>query len=199
MEGPARDDRDPAFSDLRHPDGPARNNGADRAKKIAEKTDAANGVGTVTGAARTIRRNAMTHLENHAGIDCGHQDVVENDGYQGYRLREWIKVRWAEGAPLPAHDRVSDLGDRDNDRVSVRVDDRDNDRVNAPANVRVKRRREWIIAELDGGRKLRVPDIAKALGCSEKTAQRDLGALRTAGKIDFTGSPRGGHYRLKAT
>ena len=157
------------------------------AEEIAKKTDAANGVGTVTGAARTIRRNAMTHLENHAGIDCGHQDVVENDGYQGYRLRQWIKVRWAEEAPLPADDRVSDR------------DDRDNDRVNAPTNVRVKRRREWIIAQLGGGRKLRVPDIAKALGCSEKTAQRDLGALRKAGNVEFTGSPRAGHYRLKAT
>jgi DNA-binding response OmpR family regulator len=53
-------------------------------------------VGTVTGAARTIRRNATEHLKRELNVESGKQDVLANDGYQGYRLKAWITVRWID-------------------------------------------------------------------------------------------------------
>jgi hypothetical protein len=40
--------------------------------------------------------NVALHLKRELNVECGEQDVLENDGYQGYRLEAWITVRWVE-------------------------------------------------------------------------------------------------------
>jgi hypothetical protein len=59
-------------------------------------------------------------------------------------------------------------------------------------------RHAWILQELAKGRRLKAPDVAEHFGCSVKTAQRDLTALKDEGKIEFVGSPRTGFYRIVA-
>jgi predicted DNA-binding transcriptional regulator YafY len=46
-------------------------------------------------------------------------------------------------------------------------------------------------------RRLNARDVAKQFGCSVKTAQRDLAALRDEEKIEFVGAARTGYYRLR--
>jgi len=68
---------------------------------IARKIEA-DGVGTITGCAATIRRNITERLRKQSNILCGAHDVLDNDE-QGYHLRSWITVRVVEdGASQPA-------------------------------------------------------------------------------------------------
>ena len=78
-------------------------------------------------------------------------------GGQGYRLNEWITVVGDGGAVTgsrgPVNDPVSDPGDGPG---------------NGPGNAR----RQWVLAELGKGTKLRVQAIAEVLRCSPTTAKR---------------------------
>ena len=82
----------------KRPDGRFRSVGAG---PIARKIEA-DGVGTITGCAATIRRNITERLRKQSNILCGAHDVLDNDE-QGYHLRSWITVRVVEdGASQPA-------------------------------------------------------------------------------------------------
>ena len=58
-------------------------------------------------------------------------------------------------------------------------------------------RQTWFIDELQAGRSPQRTDIEEKFGCSDRTAKRDLIALRNYGTIEFVPLPRPGHYRLK--
>ncbi|MCL2646004.1 MAG: hypothetical protein FWD61_03240 [Phycisphaerales bacterium] len=60
-------------------------------------------------------------------------------------------------------------------------------------------RQTWFIDELKAGRFPQRTDIEEKFGCSDRTAKRDLIALRNYGTIEFVALSHPGHYRLKAT
>ena len=64
-------------------------------------------------------------------------------------------------------------------------------------DTQVTERQQWILTELSGSRCLKVPDIVARLRVSARTARRDLDALCTAGRIEFVGPSRTGHYRIR--
>jgi DNA-binding response OmpR family regulator len=67
------------------------------AEALARKIEA-DGVGTITGCAATIRKNITERMRKQVNILCGERDVLDNDG-QGYHLRPWITVRVVEDEP----------------------------------------------------------------------------------------------------
>ncbi|HOM75194.1 MAG TPA: response regulator [Anaerohalosphaeraceae bacterium] len=171
-------------------DGTYRNLGGDQ---IAEKMDAENGIGTVTGCARTIRRQTAQILKKHLNVEIGENDLLEHSD-QGYRLNHRITVRFCDQPE-------NSWGHNDNLRGqnSVPTDDlrgQKTDPINLGVSCRVKTRCLWILEELNKERKLRREDVEKDLNCSDKTAQRALDILRNDGLITFEGSKKTGFYRL---
>jgi hypothetical protein len=59
-------------------------------------------------------------------------------------------------------------------------------------------RRSWFLEALRAGTRVGVAELEERWGVSEKTAQRDIGALKARGLIEFVGSRRSGAYRLVA-
>jgi hypothetical protein len=74
------------------------------------------------------------------------------------------------------------------------VRDRDENNISGETPGDPGNRTSWIIRQLASGRLLRAPEMARELGCSVKTIQRDLDSLK--GKITFVGHPRTGYFRL---
>ena len=86
----------------------------------------------------------------------------------------------------------------DGDDGDVNVgDDGDQDVLDDNVGQTSKARQEWILMRLEQGHRLNAPAVAERLGRSLKTAERDLDALKKAGKIEFVGSARTGYYRLR--
>jgi len=63
-----------------------------------------------------------------------------------------------------------------------------------PQTVLPEVRQDWIIKQLETGRKLRRIDFETHFGISSSTSKRDLKALDSL--IEFTAGPKG-YYRLK--
>lgn len=78
--------------------------------------------------------------------------------------------------------------------------DRINDPVNDPATPvaedGVSPRQRWYLEALAAGREVRAADLQHRWRVSEKTARRDLAALKMSGMIEFVGPFRTGRYRL---
>jgi predicted HTH transcriptional regulator len=68
--------------------------------------------------------------------------------------------------------------------------------VNVPVDVPVNERQRWILDQLRHGRALKADTIAAHFGVAEKTAKRDLAALKAHALIQFVGPPKTGSYRL---
>ncbi len=68
--------------------------------------------------------------------------------------------------------------------------------VNVPVDVPVNERQRWILDQLRHGRALKADAIAAHFGVAEKTAKRDLAALKAHALIQFVGPPKTGSYRL---
>ncbi|MHC4878493.1 MAG: response regulator [Planctomycetota bacterium] len=169
-------------------------------------------------------RKRATAVLNESGITCGPQDLIASGG-AGYRLSSWLNVTGAgddpvnvghdpDRDPVNAHgdpvtgqndpdgdtddpvndpdekrrDPVNGTRDPDHDPVTV-IDDPDGDPVND--------RQSRIVRFLRRGDTIRVSDVVLRCDCSHSTAKRDLSTLRRRGVIEFIGSPRTGHYRLK--
>lgn len=162
-------------------------------EQIADKMNAENGIGTVTGCARTIRNQIARLLKKHLNVEIGDNDILEHSD-QGYRLNHRIAVRFC--------DQPENLwGHNDNLRGQNSVPTGDlrgqkNDPINLGVSCRVKTRCLWILEELNKERKLRRENVEKDLNCSDKTAQRALDILRNDGLITFEGSKKTGFYRL---
>lgn len=91
-------------------------------------------------------------------------------GGPGYRLHEWITVRDAEPETT------------EQDTIPT---------IEQPT------RRDQILEILRRGQKLRSTNIAVELGCSVKTAKRELDALRIDGLVEFVGPTKTGTYQLR--
>jgi hypothetical protein len=134
-----------------------------------------------------LRDDIMESLRNHANIISGHKDVILS-GDHGYRFAESLAVHFVDQEPITDISDTGDAGDVPDDDVRNVADVRDDAAAAA--------RREWILRRLAAGTRLKAPDVVKQFDCSVKTAQRDLAALKEAGKIEFVGSSRTGYYVL---
>lgn len=89
------------------------------------------------------------------------------------------------------HGDLSELGtdDRKNDRNNVATDSSPEDGLNP--------RQRWYLEALAAGREVRAGDIRRQWGVSDKTARRDIAALKKLGMVEFVGSPRMGKHRFR--
>jgi hypothetical protein len=147
---------------------------------------------------RDLRYQISKALGSKANLECGLLDVILSGG-RGYRLGECITVRDGEQPGKPS---IANTGRKNDDPNGPNHDDPNglnssdlnfpNDEFEAAGA-----RRNWTLQELGKGQKLRAPDVQRECGCSLTTAKRDLAALKEEGRIEFVGTRRTGHYRLK--
>jgi predicted HTH transcriptional regulator len=102
-------------------------------------------------------------------VACGPEDVIENDGKQGYCLRDWIAVKFVQ--------RKAPVADADDEQTPVA-------------------RRKRILAALTK-RAMKLPDLTSVLRVSAKTVARTLNELRADGLVEFVGSRKTGQYQVK--
>ena len=69
--------------------------------------------------------------------------------------------------------------------------------VNVPVNVPVNKRQQWFLNQLGSGIDVEAAVLAHHWDVTEKTARRDIAALKKQGIVEFVGSPITGTYRLK--
>ncbi len=62
--------------------------------------------------------------------------------------------------------------------------------------LRLNERQRWILDQLRHGQALKADAIAAHFGVAEKTAKRDLAALKAHALIQLVGRPKTGSYRL---
>lgn len=158
-------------------------------EQIADNIRAENGIGTVTGCARTIRTRVAGTLKKHMNVEVGENDFLEHSD-QGYRLNHRITVRFCD-----THEIL--LGQNSVPKGHLRG--QKNDPIDLGVSYRVKTRCQWILDALNQGQQLRREDVENGLKCSDKTAQRALDVLRNADIIKFQGSKKTGHYVLTKT
>lgn len=89
-----------------------------------------------------------------------------------------------------------ELDDRKNDRKDDRINDRNRGPVAPEDEDGLNPRQRWYLEALVAGNKVRADDLRRRWDVSEKTARRDVAALRQRGMIEFIGSLRTGQYRL---
>ncbi len=149
---------------------------------------------SAAGLIRDIRKLIKTALLEEAKIDCGIDDVIVSGG-SGYRFSHKLSVQGADNngaTPLQDHETAQSLhGDPLRDTVNGPVGD-----PVLPTGDTVAVRQRRILELIQSGRELRAPAIADELGSPLSTVKRDLKSLKGAGKIEFVGPPKTGHYRL---
>ncbi|MBP7586462.1 MAG: HTH domain-containing protein [Thermoanaerobaculia bacterium] len=84
---------------------------------------------------------------------------------------------------------------RDHDRDPGHEDDLDFETRNRRRGGSVGDRRTWFLERLRAGADIGATDIMERWSVSEKSARRDIAALKAAGTVKFVGSPRSGRYR----
>jgi hypothetical protein len=182
-------------------------------KKLAEEIGLEGGQNSAAGLIRDLRDRISESLRRDASIECGRHDVILSGG-PGYRLSDSIHISVQCGddelsAQILEHDRASatDAGEPikaldEPVNGPVNRDEPARDPVNAPIDPvfdgddRVAARRARILHVLAKGGPLRAPAIAEALKCPEGTTNRDLRALKKAGRIRFVGAPKTGYYEV---
>lgn len=85
--------------------------------------------------------------------------------------------------------------DRDDDRIRDRDDDRDRLGVGARSGAAKDQRRTWFLEAVRAGRQVGAVEIADRWRVSEKTARRDIAALKAKGLVEFVGPRRSGAYQ----
>lgn len=141
---------------------------------------------------------------------AGRDDVVvamtpRNSGAARSSESEQIPIaldpRWDGGSKAVAA--TAQPASRSDDPINAPLDDPVIDPVDVscppPHAVRptvLNERQQWFMAELAQGREARTMTIVRHWGIAEKTAKRDIAALRALGLVRFLGSPRSGSYRL---
>ena len=143
------------------------------------------GKGTANGLIRNLRDDIKQRLEVKAKIYCDRMQMILSGG-PGNRLAEFLSVQRIDQTAIKD---IRDMADK-TDVPNVPDDDvRD-----VPDHASV--RQDWILNQLAEGSQLKTKHVVDHFQVSLKTAQRDLAALKDAGKIDFHGLPRTGYYRL---
>jgi len=150
---------------------------------------------SAAGLIRDIRKQIKTALMEEANIDCRNDDVIVSGG-AGYRLSQKLSIQGAgknDETPLQDHEIPQDV---QSDPVDATVNDPVGDPV-LPSDDTVATRHIRILQAIQSGRKLRAPHIADELDSPLPTIKRDWKTLKNEGKIEFIGSPKTGHYRLR--
>ena len=165
-------------------------------KKLANEIGREGGSPAMPGLIRDVRTRIVEELRQ-VRIECQRHDVIERTK-RGYHFRDWINVQDGKAVESPAiegHEGAASLDDVPvNGSVDGPVDLQDADPV-SEAEDAAGARQKWILEQVTKGRKLRAPGFAAELGCSDRTVKRDLDTLEP--HIEFVGSPRTGHYRLR--
>lgn len=144
-------------------------------EEIAQAIDCAET--SIGGYIYTLRKNMEKRLRKQLNIVCQDNDVVDNDGKNGYRLKDWISVRFHksddtdEGVPAPRRGRVA---------VAVELD----------------KRQKWVLDEIRRGVRLTRSMLEKKFEISEKTAKRLLSEMSHL--VRFVRQGREGYYELQA-
>jgi DNA-binding response OmpR family regulator len=191
----------------------ARDHVALSGEELASELGIQRGQNAIAEMVCNFRKRAASALDE-SGVTCGPQDLIGSGG-AGYRLNSWLKITVAGDDPVnaghdPDREPVNTHGDPvtgpddpdgDTDDPVNDPDGRWRDPVTGnrdpdhdPGNDRQSR----IVRFLKRGDTIRVSDVVLRCDCSHSTAKRDLSTLRRRGLIEFIGSPRTGHYRLKS-
>lgn len=88
-------------------------------------------------------------------------------------------------------------GTGSDDRKNDPINDRINDPVSPSSDDGLNARQRWYLEALAAGREVRAGDLQRRWDVSEKTARRDVAALKERGMIEFVGPLRRGRYRSK--
>lgn len=111
-------------------------------------------------------------------------------------LVEQVGFGLAEAGLMGAHQAggvaEGDLDDRDDDRMN----DRNPRSAGLLPHGSLNERQRWYLDALAAGKEVRADDLRRRWDVSEKTARRDVAALKKRGMIEFVGSFRRGRYRL---
>jgi ATP-dependent DNA helicase RecG len=124
---------------------------------------------------------AMRELELLEKWGTGYRRVLQACEEGGYPEPVWQELGTALRVVFRPHPNVIDEGSMS---------------TNVPVNVPVNERQRWILDQLQHGQALRADAIAAHFGVAEKTAKRDLAALKAHALIQFVGPPKTGSYRL---
>ncbi len=142
--------------------------------------------------------NVSVHLagireQGHSSLAADHVDPVNAAVHDPVNVPVRDSVTSRDPVNLAEGDPVTDADDPVGAPLdpATRSDDTVTDFEDPEA------RKDWIFRQIAAGRELRAPQIAEEIGCSEKTAKRDLDALKDEGQIKFVGAPRNGSYRIK--
>ena len=111
--------------------------------------------------------------------------LVERDGYGPAEVGSMGANRGVGPAESALDDRN---GDRFNDR-SLR-------HGGLPPGGQLNQRQRWFLDALAAGKEMRAAGLRRRWGVSDKTARRDVAALKERGMIEFVGTLRRGRYRL---
>jgi DNA-binding response OmpR family regulator len=140
---------------------------------LARLIDAPGGANAVATFVHTLRTNITQRLRRQCGIEAEPEDVIAHNE-QGYFLKDGIvtsdagETTEAEAKAGPSSDDVA---------------------------VRLNARQAWILSEVQRGGRLKRATVEKRFHVTSKTAQRDLGELARAGRIEFVRTGRAGYYR----
>ena len=156
-------------------------------EEIAIAAQIKNGAKAVPGVIRALRDDIVEALRG-LNISSGRFDVILTDKY-GYHFAACISVQTNDE---PDESAITDMDSGGNVR---NADGEPNDVPNVPDDA-TSRRKAWILRRLEEGHRLKGPDVTRQFACSNKTAQRDLAALKDEGRIEFVGATRTGYYRL---
>lgn len=140
-------------------------------EELAEMVSA-EGQNSISSTIGEFREKVVDLLRKNAGLECGEYGVIENAG--GYRFAAGIVV--VDGAP-----------GKDAPEAIVPPTGKGHT---------AQSRQDWIVDQLKRGTLLRVADIVKAFGCSNRTAIRDTGELKKKGLVQYHGDAKDGYYTL---
>jgi len=136
-----------------------------------------------------IRNRVIARVLRELGLmeewGSGYMRVLEACRFGGYTEPEWHELGTVMRVVFYPHPDVSGL-------KSLGVP------ANVPANVPVNVRQKWFLEQLALGENCRASNLAAHWSVTEKTAKRDIAALKKGEVIEFIGAPKNGFYRIKS-
>ena len=136
-----------------------------------------------------IRNRVIARVLRELGLmeewGSGYMRALEACRFGGYTEPEWDELGTVIRVVFYPHPDVSGL-------KSLGVP------ANVPINVLINDRQKWFLEQLALGKNCRASNLAAHWSITEKTAKRDITALKKGGVIEFIGAPKNGFYRIKS-
>lgn len=133
-----------------------------------------------------IRNRVIVRVLRELGLveewGSGYRRVMQACQAGGYPSPEWQERGPALRVIFQPHPDVTGAGDVP---------------VNVPVNDPINDRQRWLLNQFGQGHHLKASDVAAHFSVSEKTAKRDIAALKAYNLIEFVGPPKTGFYRIK--